>query len=224
MDRGGCGYPGRVTVAPPRAPTQTCRFGPIEVSYDDRVLEPRPWTLVQSRWAAELAAKAGPGPLLELCAGAGHIGLAAAVLAGRDLVQVEVDAWAAAYAAANAHAAGWADRVQVRVGALDDVVAAGERFPVVIADPPYLRSADVSRFPEDPRLAIDGGPDGLAVVRQCLAAGARTLPSGGPLVLQVAGPRQAEEVATTAGRAGLEAEALRVVDDERAVVLLRRTG
>ncbi len=203
---------------------RSCRFGDLDIAYDDRVLVPRPWTLDQSRWAAELAGGAGPGPLLELCAGVGHIGLAAAVLAGRDLVQVEADPVAAGYARVNAERAGWGGRVQVRVCVLEEAVGAAERFPVVIADPPYLRSGDVGRFPEDPRLAIDGGDDGLDVVRACLHVVARHLVAGGTLLLQVAGPGQADEVAALARAdpaGALVAEETRVIDDERAVMLLR---
>jgi len=200
-----------------------CRFGPIDVDFDDRVLVPRLWTLAQSRWAAELAAGAGPGPLLELCAGVGHIGLAAGVLADRDLVQVELDPVAAGYARANAERAGWGARVEVRIGRLEDAVGEDERFPLVIADPPYLPTGEIGRFPGDPRLAIDGGDDGLDVVRACLAVAGRHLEGGGGLLLQVAGPGQAEAVAALA-TPWLQADETRVVDDARAVLLLRQPG
>ncbi len=205
----------------------SCRFGPIEVAYDERVLEPRLWTLAQSRWAAELAADAGAGPILELCAGVGHIGLAAAVLADRDLVQVEADPAAAGYAVANAACAGWGGRVQVRVERLEHALRPGERFPLVIADPPYLRSGDVRRFPGDPRLAIDGGDDGLLVVRLCLAVAARHLDPGGALLLQVAGPAQADEAiaACADGPAvQLRPEQTMIIDAERAIVRLSLRG
>lgn len=207
-------------------PEQRCRFGPLDIAYDRRVLVPRPWTLEQSRWAAELAAEAAPGPLLELCAGVGHIGLAAAILAGRDLVQVELDPVAAAYAVANAERAGWGDRVQVRVRRLLGAAGPDERFALVIADPPYLRTGDVGRFPEDPRLAVDGGADGLDVVRDCLDVAAGHLVGDGGLVLQVAGPGQADEVEVLAGagRWALVPAGRRVVDDDRAILLLRRRG
>jgi len=200
-----------------------CRFGPIDVDFDDRVLVPRPWTLTHSEWAAEVAADADPGPLLELCAGVGHIGLAAAVLADRDLVQVELDPVAAGYARANAERAGWGDRVEVRVGRLEDAVGQDERFPLVIADPPYLPTGEIGRFPGDPRLAIDGGDDGLDVVRACLAVASLHLEGGGGLLLQVAGPAQAEAVAALA-TPRLQPEETRVVDEARAVLLLRRPG
>src|SRR4051794_20079115 len=141
-----------------------CTFGPLVVEYDARVLPPRPWTLEQSRWAAELCAETDGAPLLELCAGAGQIGLAAAVLANRDLVQVEADAVAAGYARANAVRAGWSGRVEVRTKRLEEALRPGEVFPLVLADPPYLPTADIGRWPEDPRTAIDGGRDGLTVV------------------------------------------------------------
>jgi len=210
--------PGGSQIAPiPRF----CTFGPLVVEYDARVLAPRPWTLVQSQWAAALCLDVGPGPLLELCAGAGHIGLASAVLADRDLVQVEADPVAAGYARENAGRAGWAHRVEVRNDRLESALRPGEFFPLVLADPPYLASADTARWPDDPLPAIDGGPDGLAVIRACIATAAEHLRAGGRLLLQVAGPRQAERVGELAA-AEFDGEDLRVVDDERAVQLLRR--
>ncbi|SHF73732.1 release factor glutamine methyltransferase [Jatrophihabitans endophyticus] len=201
----------------------TCRFGPVTVRYDERVLTPRSWTLTQSSWAAELAAAAPPGPLLELCAGAGHIGLAAAVLADRDLVQVEADGVAAGYARVNATAAGWGERVEVREQRLQVAVRPDERFPVVLADPPYLPTAEIARWPEDPVTAIDGGADGLALVHACLDVAGVHLAPGGWLLLQVAGPAQADAVgAACAGRAdGLRVVDRRVIDDARAVVAIR---
>ena len=70
---------------------RTTTFGGLRIAFDDRVLTPRPWTELQSRWAAEVATDAPAGRLLELCSGAGHIGLLAAMLSGRDLLAVDVD-------------------------------------------------------------------------------------------------------------------------------------
>jgi methylase of polypeptide subunit release factors len=200
---------------------RSCAFGPLVISYDERVLAPRGWTIEQSRWAAELAARAAPGPILELCAGAGQIGLAAAVLANRELVQVEADPVAAGYARANAARAG-RPAVEVRNARLEVALRPDERFPIVLADPPYLPSDETPRWPEDPLSAIDGGPDGLDVTRACLAVAAAHLPSDGWLLLQVAGPAQADEVSRLI-TAELVPVDLRVIDDERAIQLLRRT-
>lgn len=213
-----------VTVAPAADErSRRCDFGPLVVEFDDRVLVPRPWTLVQSEWAAQLAADAAPGAVLELCAGAGHIGLAAAVLADRDLVQVEADPIAAAYAVANAARAGRSERVDVRNARLESALLPNELFPIVLADPPYLPTADLVRWPEDPPMAIDGGPDGMAVIIECLYTAARHLLPDGRLLLQTAGPAQNRAVLELLGSStelGLTGRDVRVVDDQRAVLLL----
>lgn len=210
-----------------RARSRSCRFGPLTVRYDERVLTPRPWTLQQSEWAAQICADAEPGPVLELCAGAGHIGLAAAVLANRDLVQVEVDPVAASYAHANAATAGWSKRTEIRNTRLERALRPDERFVVIIADPPYLPSADVSRWPEDPPAAIDGGADGLDLVRACLHLAGQHLTDAGRLLLQIAGPRQDEQITrlldSTPGL-GLDRRAIRVIDDQRAILLVGRAA
>lgn len=166
-------------------------FDGLQIEYDDRVLQPRPWTAEQSRWAAELIRSAPPGPVLELCSGVGHIGLLAVSLAPRSLVCVDADAGACAYLRRNAAHAGI--RVDVREGLMDEVLDADERFAVVIADPPWVTSDDVGRYPEDPLLAINGGPDGLDLVRACLEVIDDHLVEGGHALLQT-GPDQPDAV------------------------------
>lgn len=199
-----------------------CRFGPVLIRYDSHVLRPRSWTLLQSEWAAELAATAPAGPMVELCSGAGQIGLAAAVLADRDLVQVEKDSVAAGFARANAVAAGRGDRVQVRSASLQAALHPGERFGVMLADPPYLPSVRVRLWPQDPPAAIDGGPDGLSIARECLRVAARHLIVGGHLLLQTAGPKQSAAVAAIAATLPLRHRRVRSVDEDRAVSHLER--
>ncbi|MBO0811512.1 MAG: RsmD family RNA methyltransferase [Microlunatus sp.] len=194
-----------------------CAFGPLTVAYDDRVLTPRPWTVAQSEWAAELA----DDLIVELCAGAGQIGLAAAVLADADLLQVEADPVAAGYAARNAEAAGWRQRTDLRVAPMQSALQPVERFGLIIADPPYLPTAATARWPEDPVTAIDGGPDGFDLVRDCLGVAAAHLTVPGTLVLQVAGPPQADRVGACL-RAGLAVVDTRTIDSERALMRIDR--
>ena len=200
---------------------KTIRFGPVEIASDDSVLEPRPWTLAQAEWVAELPL----GPMLELGCGAGHIGLAAAVLTGSALVQVDRSQSACGWAATNAERAGVAERVSQRCGDVHDVLRPEERFAVVIADPPYVESGGVRRFPHDPESAIDGGPDGLELTRFFLAVAADHLAPGGGIVLQLGAPAQIDAVA--AWLDGPDAPGLAVVDrrvvaDDRSLALLRR--
>ena len=198
-------------------------FGPLVVHYDGRVLTPRPWTLMQSRWAAGLAAQTTTGRILELCAGAGQIGLAAAALTGLALVQVEADPVAAGYARTNAAEAGLESQVEVRNARLQTALQAGERFSIILADPPYLPTADIARWPDDPISAIDGGADGLDLTRACLQVAADHLTPGGAMLLQVAGETQARAVRAilrTTATLQLMHRETRHHDGERAVMLL----
>jgi hypothetical protein len=104
---------------------------------------------------------------------------------------------------------------------LQSAIRPDERFPIIIADPPYLRSADVNRWPGDPVTAIGGGLDGLDLIRACLQVAARCLEQGRHLLLQVHGSGQAEQLGALQG---LRRRDMRVVDDERAVLLLDRPG
>ena len=169
-------------------------FGSLQIAFDDRVLRPRPWTVAQSAWAAEILVTAPAGPVLELCAGAGQIGLLAVVESNRSLVCVDLDPTACEFARQNAAAAGLAERVEVREGPMDDVLHDVERFALVIADPPWVRRDEVGRYPEDPLRAIDGGPDGMDLARTCVDVARRHLLPDGALLLQLGSVEQAESL------------------------------
>lgn len=173
--------------------SETLSFGSLEITFDDRVLRPRAWTTDQSMWAASLLMDRVPeGPVLELCAGAGQIGLLAVAGSRRSLVCVDADAVACDFARANAHAAGLAELVDVRHGRLESALGDDELFALVIADPPWVRRHETGRYPEDPLLAIDGGDDGLDVARACLAVIDRHLMPGGAGVMQLGSVAQVE--------------------------------
>jgi release factor glutamine methyltransferase len=175
--------------------TRRVDFGALSIAYDDRVLEPRGWTTAQSAWAAAMLPDLPPGPVLELCAGAGQIGLLAVRENDRYLVQVDLDPVACVYAASNAVWAGARARVESRCGPMEEVVTDTERFALVIADPPWVPSADVGRYPDDPVLAIDGGPDGMDLARRCVAIMSRHLMPEGAGLLQVGTRAQVGAVA-----------------------------
>jgi release factor glutamine methyltransferase len=167
-------------------------FGGLRIAFDARVLRPRPWTAAQSGWAAEILVSGPDGPVLELCSGAGQIGLLAVADNDRRLVCVDLDPVACDYARRNAATAGLEDRVEVREGAIDEMVRDGERFAVVIADPPWVRRTETGRYPEDPLLAIDGGDDGMDVAWACLDAARLHLVPAGSLLLQLGTVEQVE--------------------------------
>ena len=199
--------------------SEVIEFGGLQIAFDDRVLRPRSWTENQSRWAQELLPHLPDGDVLELCSGAGQIGLLAVSGGTRRLVCVDLNPVAAQFTRTNARAAGLEDRVEVRQGPISDVLTAGETFPLVIADPPWVRRSETARFPEDPLLAIDGGDDGLSVVRECLGAMTRHLAPGGVALLQLGTRDQAATVAGLLQGSGLCAGETRTFGDRG--VLLR---
>jgi methylase of polypeptide subunit release factors len=202
--------------------TRMTSFDGLTIAYDDRVLEPRPWTALQSAWAAELAT-GSDAPILELYAGVGHIGLSAARRSGRPLVQVEADPVACGFAVENAWRAGMAHCVTVRCEKVPSASYAGQSFSVVIADPPYLPSTELTEFPDDPPSAVDGGADGLAPALACVASLSEALPPATPVLLQLRGATQIDELADRLP-SGVEATDVRCIDPERGVVRLQMPG
>lgn len=204
-----------------RPTSSTRRFGPLEILYDERVLEPREWTAAQSGWAAELLVDAPEGPVLELCAGVGHIGLLALALktapSPRHLVAVDLNPVACEFLRRNVRAAGLEDWVEVREGAIEEVLRPDETFAMVIADPPWVEHTRIGDFPRDPAIAIDGGPDGLVIARMCLRATARHLLPEGSAILQLGNTGQVEALEPEIEELGLGL--LEVREYERGVLV-----
>jgi release factor glutamine methyltransferase len=82
----------------------------------------------------------------------------------------------------------------VRGGRIDEVLGAGETFPLIIADPPWVPTAGIDEFPDDPAIAIDGGEVGLALARVCCGVVDRHLTTEGSAVLQLGTTDQADQL------------------------------
>jgi len=190
----------------------------LAVQYDDSVLVPRAWTAAQSAWARRVLAARPGARVLELCAGVGHIGQLAVLHSGHRLVCVDRDARACAYASRNAVANGLAGQVEVRCVPLAEAVRPDERYEVVVADPPWVPSADCGRFPEDPLGAIDGGPEGTAVARECVRVADAVLPAGGVLLIQLRDVEQAARLAETPEAQRLTLSEIRTPEPGRGVL------
>ena len=185
-------------------------FHGLTIRYNDEVLEPRPWTEAQSGWAADLLDDAPEGPVLELCAGVGHIGLGAVQHSARKLVMVDFNPVAQRYAQQNATANGLIEQVEFRLARMEEALAASERFGLIIADPPWVPSEETSKFPADPLTAIDGGDDGLDLARLCIDLMNQHLADGGTALLQLGNTQQVEQIDAYAAQ--LPAGSLRVAE------------
>lgn len=185
-------------------------FRGLRIRLTDDVLVPRPETEMLAEWALELLPAPRPGarPLaVDLGTGSGCI--ACALAAERpDLDVLATDVSPAAAKVARDNAAALALGARVRVIAADLLAGVGPACAdLVVSNPPYgSRALLASLEPEvsrhEPRAAIDGGPDGLALIKRILAAARGTLRPPGALVLETAGGSQAETVAGLMRTAG----------------------
>lgn len=178
---------------------------PFKVTAD--TLDPRPdsETLVQAV-LGQMPDRSAPLRLLDLGTGTGCLLLALLhELPQATGVGIDISADALAVAEENAAALGLARRAEFRRGDWDEGI--GPAFDVVISNPPYIPSGDIAGLqPEvarhEPRLALDGGPDGLACYRRIGPAAARLLTAGGLAAFEV-GAGQDESVAAIGRTAGL---------------------
>lgn len=90
------------------------------------------------------------------------------------------------------------------------------RFACIVANLPYVRTGELAAPPDpasfEPRCALDGGPDGLAVYRRLIADAPRALAAGGALFAE-AGPDTVEALAALAEAAWRGAARVRIVRD-----------
>ncbi len=170
----------------------------LRIRTDARALIPRPETeLVVEAAAAEIRARGTRAVVWDLATGSGAIALALALdfpdaLADGRLRLIASDASPEALALAreNLDAHGVADAVELVEA--DLLAPAGERLPrpdVVTANLPYVSSAEVDErrgsLGFEPRIALDGGPDGLDLLRRFLADVPLHAAPGATLVLEL---------------------------------------
>ena len=175
----------------------TAEFRGLVLVSDRRALIPRPETEeLVDRIAAWLDG-APAARALDVGVGSGALGLSllAEGLAER-VVGLDVSPGALEQARENAARAGVAGRLDLRLCGPEiwPAVEGEAPFDLVVSNPPYVASGDIARLePEvrdhEPRAALDGGPDGLEVIRRLVAGAADVLHPGGGLLVEI-GPDQ----------------------------------
>jgi release factor glutamine methyltransferase len=149
------------------------------------VLVPRPETELLVDEALALMPRDAPCSVLDLGTGSGAIALA---IAGErpqaKVTAVDISPAALAVAAHNAGALGLT-RIDWRTGSWFDAVA-GERFDVIVANPPYVAAADpaLARLAAEPTLALTPGPTGLEALGAIAGGAAQHLNPDGWLLLE----------------------------------------
>ncbi len=198
--------------------TGVVAFAGRPLAVDAGVYVPRPQTEELAARAAALLPPAGVA--IDLCTGAGAV--AAHLRAARPgalVVGIDLDPVAARCARGNG--------VPAIVGDLAAPVRHGVGVDVVTAVAPYVPTSALRTLPADvqryePRVALDGGPDGLAVVGRVVDAAAWMLRPGGWLLLEVGGDQDAGLVPRLDGAGFVGVERWRDDDGDLRGIAARR--
>jgi release factor glutamine methyltransferase len=158
---------------------------------------------IQSEELARRAATLLPdnGWAIDLCTGAGAVAVhLMAQVPTAAVIGIDIDVRAAACA--------WRNGVPTAVADLAVPLRRHEGFDVVTAVAPYVPTGELRLLPADvqryePRLALDGGADGLDIVRRVIAAARRLLRPGGWLLIEIGGD-QDEALAPTLAATGFD--------------------
>jgi release factor glutamine methyltransferase len=156
-------------------------------------LIPRPETegLVEGVITDWRRAGRGTGFMLDVGTGCGAIAVTlAAELPLVRVAAVDVSGGAIRVARDNARRHGVAGRVRFLLGDAYSALKRGERFDVVVSNPPYVSETEWESLPREvrdfePRGALLGGPDGLSLIRRLVAGAGGFLRPGGELRCEI---------------------------------------
>ena len=179
-------------------------FCGLEIAVNRHVLVPRPETelLAERGWTfLHQLSTTNPQPstALDFGTGSGCLAIALAVKCPTaEIYAIDISPEALEVARENAQRHGVAERVRLLQGDGFAALPAGARFDLIISNPPYIPTDEIATLqPEvrdyDPRLALDGGPDGLDYCRRLAAEARAFLKPDGRLMLEF-GDGQAERL------------------------------
>jgi release factor glutamine methyltransferase len=200
-------------------------FCGVRVAVAPGVFVPRARTELLVRQAVALAGARG-AVVVDLCCGSGAIGAAVAAAAGRiSLYAAAVDPVSVACARGNLEPLGG----RVYQGDLFTPLPGSlrRRVDVLVANVPYVPTEAIDLLPpearlHEPRLALDGGADGLEVLRRIAAEALDWLAPRGHLLVETS-LRQAPTAAEVMDRAGLGPKVVRDEDLDATVVIGERS-
>lgn len=217
----------RAAGAPVAYAVGTANFRHLTLTVDERVLIPRPETELLVDLVLE---RRRSGILVDVGTGSGALAIALAT-EGRYERVIATDVSRDALDVAKRNAGGYAARVELVLSDLLAGLDAGERFSVVVSNPPYIAFSEAASLPAsvrdwEPPVALYSADEGLAVSRRLVGQAAARLEPGGLLALEVDSRRASLVAELVSGDNRYEAVTvhLDLAGRERFVLATRRTG
>ncbi len=180
-------------------------FFSLEFAVNRAVLIPRPDTECVVGECLRLAKSVAEPRVLDIGTGSGC--LAVAVARHHKTAQVtavDISPEALAVASSNAGKNGVGERIRFVQGDLFASLPSGEQFDFILSNPPYIPREDLDKLPAgvrdyEPRVALDGGPDGFAMFDRLVAEAPERLNPGGYLLIEIGSPQEAPRASGSAG-------------------------
>ena len=177
--------------------THQKEFMKLNFYVDENVLIPRQDTEVLVEEVMKIAKKMGAKKILDLCTGSGAIAVSLAkYLENVQLTALDISGKALDIAIANAKN----NHVQNKITFVESNLFQNlgqEKYDMIVSNPPYIRRKEIESLDrevkKEPRLALDGGEDGLDFYREIIDRGYEYLKYGGYICLEI-GYDQKEEV------------------------------
>jgi release factor glutamine methyltransferase len=170
-------------------------FFSLEFNVSPAVLIPRPDSEVAVMECLALAKLLAAPSIIDIGTGSGNLAIAIAQQhPGAGITATDISSDALAVARGNAEKHGVADRIAFVHGDLFAAMGGDASFDFVVSNPPYIPTSEVPRLPigvrdYEPRLALDGGPDGYQVFERLISEAARFLKPGGWLMVEIGAPQ-----------------------------------
>lgn len=166
-------------------------FCGLEIGVTPSVLIPRPETEMLAELAWTFLKGLPDGRALDLCTGSGCLAIALAAKApAARICATDISPDAVAVARQNAERCKVAERIEFRAGDGFAAVNSQDKFNLIVSNPPYIPSAAIAGLEAEvrefePRMALDGGEDGLDFYRRIAAEAPAFLSPGGRLMVEV---------------------------------------
>ncbi len=182
-------------------------FWSMSFSVSPDVLIPRPESELLVERAVALLREKGESRILDVGCGSGAVGLAvASELTEAHVTLLDLCPKALEVARRNAEKFGLNGRTRLVASDLFQELAEGEEFDLIVSNPPYVATGELDGLmPEissfEPRIALDGGADGMDLIRCIIEKAPAYLAHGGSLLIEM-DPRQMAEAEDFSQRRG----------------------